>query len=179
MDLSRPDAWCARAVELGADHATALDAARVVVAEWVRMKCLFGCEEPGAHRTCPPHVPPVAVIRQMVGEYRRAVLLEVGPVRGEERDAVESRRVNDAALALERELFLAGHHRAWMMGCGPCELCEACRKGRACPTPQKARPSMEGCGIDVYTTVRNAGRRIEVARDRDDEYRCFALVLVE
>ncbi len=38
---------------------------------------------------------------------------------------------------------------------------------------------MEGCGIDVFTTVRNAGRTIDVVRDEGDEYRFFALVLVD
>ena len=38
---------------------------------------------------------------------------------------------------------------------------------------------MEGCGIDVFTTVRNAGRTIEVVQDEGDEYRFFALVLVD
>jgi predicted metal-binding protein len=151
----------------------------VVAAEWVRMKCLFGCDEPGMHKTCPPNLEPVATTQRLLSEYRRAVLLEVGPIVGTEASDSESRRLNDAALALERELFLAGSHKAWMMGAGPCDLCAACASGRECPTPEKARPSMEGCGVDVFTTVRNAGRTIDVVRDKDDEYRYFALVLVD
>ena len=38
---------------------------------------------------------------------------------------------------------------------------------------------MEGCGIDVFATVRNAGWTIDVVRDRGDAYRFFALVLVD
>jgi predicted metal-binding protein len=179
MDLSRPDQWCRRAIQLGADAATLVDADAVVAAEWVRMKCLFGCDEPGVHKTCPPNLQPVAVTQRLLSEYRLAVLLEVGPIVGIEASDLESRRLNDAALALERELFLAGHHKAWTMGAGPCDLCDACGKGRECPTPEKARPSMEGCGVDVFATVRNAGRTIDVVRDEDDEYRYFALVLVD
>ena len=179
MDLSQPAQWCRRAIQLGADAATLVDADAVVAAEWVRMKCLFGCDEPGVHKTCPPNLQPVAVTQRLLSEYRLAVLLEVGPIVGTEASDPESRRLNDAALALERELFLAGHHKAWTMGAGPCDLCDACVKGRECPTPEKARPSMEGCGIDVFATVRNAGRTIDVVRDEDDEYRYFALVLVD
>jgi predicted metal-binding protein len=179
MDLSRPDQWCRRAVQLGADAATLVDADAVVAAEWVRMKCLFGCDEPGVHKTCPPNLQPVSVTQRLLSEYRVGVLLEVGPIVGEAASDPESRRLNDAALALERELFLAGHHKAWTMGAGPCDVCDACVKGRECPTPEKARPSMEGCGIDVFATVRNAGRTIDVVRDEDDEYRYFALVLVD
>lgn len=179
MDLDRPDDWCARAVALGVDVATAVTADDVVAAEWVRMKCLYGCDEPGVRRTCPPNLPPVSVTRQLLSEYRRAVLLEVGPARGREHSDREGRRLNDAARALERELFLAGYHKAWTMGAGPCEICDACTQGLECPTPAEARPSMEACGIDVFTTVRGAGRAIEVVRDEDDEYRFFALVLVD
>ena len=179
MDLSHPDHWCRRAVQLGADAATAVEADDVVAAEWVRAKCLFGCDEPGVRKTCPPNLQPVAVTQKLLSEYRKGVLLEVGPIVGEENSDPESRRLNDAALALERDLFLAGHHKAWMMGAGPCDLCASCAEGRQCPTPERARPSMEGCGIDVFTTVRNAGRTIDVVRDEDDEYRFFALVLVD
>ena len=65
-----------------------------------------------------------------------------------------------------------------MMGAGPCDLCDTCAQGKECPTPEKARPSMEGCGIDVFTTVRNAGLKIDVVHNEDDEYSFFALVLV-
>jgi predicted metal-binding protein len=179
MDLSHPDQWCRRALQLGADAATPIDAGHVVASEWVRMKCMFGCDDVGIRKTCPPNLPPVAVTQRLLSEYRRGVLLEVGPIVGSDASDSESRRLNDAALALERDLFLAGHHKAWMMGAGPCDLCAACAEGKECPTPESARPSMEGCGIDVFTTVRNAGRTIDVVRDEDDEYRYFALVLVE
>ncbi len=179
MDLSHPDAWCAHAVRLGADAATVIAATDVVAAEWVRMKCLFGCDEPGVHRTCPPNLPPVATTLRLLAEYHRAVLLEVGPIVGNEFSDPEARRLNDAALALERDLFLVGYHKVWTMGAGPCDLCESCSEGKNCPSPEKARPSLEGCGVDVFTTVRNAGRTIEVVRDEGDEYRFFALSLVD
>jgi predicted metal-binding protein len=151
----------------------------VVVAEWVRMKCLFGCDEPGLHKTCPPNAPSVDQTRSVVGEFERAILLEAGSIVGADRSDDESRRLNEVGLALERELFLAGFHKAWLMGAGPCDVCGACTRGEDCPTPERARPSMEGCGLDVYATARNAGRQIEVVRTRQDGYRFFALILVD
>lgn len=171
--------WCRRAVELGADRATVVPAASVVAAEWVRMKCLFGCDEPGVSRTCPPNdAPSVEQTKRVLDEFEEAILLGVGPIVGEERSDAESRRLNDAALALERELFLAGFHKVWTMGAGPCDLCACCRAGEDCPTPERARPSMEGCGVDVFTTVRNAGWEIAPVKTKDDSYRYFALSLV-
>ncbi len=36
------DAWCDCALALGADAAVAVDVGKVVVGEWVRMKCSLG-----------------------------------------------------------------------------------------------------------------------------------------
>jgi len=38
---------------------------------------------------------------------------------------------------------------------------------------------MEGCGVDVYTTVRQAGWEIEVVQTPEAPFRLFALVLME
>ena len=90
-----------------------------------------------------------------------------------------SRRLNDAAYGLEGAPFLTGFHEAWMMGAGPCDVCASCHVEGPCVRPERARPSMDGCGIDVFTTVRNAGWTIEVVQDECDEYRYFACVLVD
>ena len=172
-------AWCDRALELGADRAAVVPAGSVVAAEWVRMKCLYGCDEPGLARTCPPNgAPSVEQTQRVLEWYEEAILLGVGPIVGEERSDAESRRLNDTALALERELFLAGFHKAWTMGAGPCDLCAFCRAGEPCPAAESARRSMEACGVDVFTTVRTAGWEIETVKAKDDEYRYFALALV-
>ena len=90
-----------------------------------------------------------------------------------------SRKLNDAALKLEGELFLAGFFKTWMMGAGPCDYCGTCELDGPCVAPERARPSMEGCGIDVFTTVRNTGWELDVVQDEGDEYSFFALVLVD
>ena len=81
MDLTTPDTWCARAVELGADAATVIDTGKIVTAEWVRMKCLYGCDDNGSYRTCPPNSPAPPQTRRLVDEFQRALLLRVGPPR--------------------------------------------------------------------------------------------------
>ena len=37
-----------------------IDPTQIVVAQWVRMKCMFGCDEYGRGGTCPPNTPSVA-----------------------------------------------------------------------------------------------------------------------
>lgn len=174
-----PTYWCERALALGAEHALLIDPEKVVTAEWVRMKCLFGCDEPGLHRTCPPRSPEPKHTRRLLDGFARAVLLRVGPHTSAEGMDGLCTKLNAAAVALERELFLAGYHKTWTMGAGPCELCGTCALDGDCVHPLDARPSMEGCGVDVFSTVRNAGWQIEVVREHDDEYQYFALVLVE
>ena len=119
------------------------------------------------------------VTRQMLRHYRQALLLRVeGAVGGEEEDR-QRHRLGEVVAALERELFLAGYHRAWGMGAGSCSFCGACNLEGPCRFPRKERPSMEGCGIDVYTTVCQAGWEIEVVQTLKSPFRLFSLVLME
>jgi predicted metal-binding protein len=179
MDLSQPSGWHARALELGVDKAVVVDSSTIVTADWVRMKCLYGCDDNGSYRTCPPNSPAPDFTQRLVDGYSRALLLQAGPINGRENSDPRSRQLNDAAYKLEGELFLAGYHKAWMMGAGPCDVCGTCDLEAPSARPERARPSMEGCGVDVFTTVRNAGWTIDVVRDEDDVYRFFALVLVD
>jgi len=172
-------AWCERALTLGADAVTPLAPGLVVTADWVRLKCRFGCDGYGRCRTCPPFSPEPPETRRLLDGYSRSLLLRAGPRTGyddSDRLSADLRRV---AVELERELFLAGYHKAFGIGAGPCELCGECDIDAPCVDPEHARPSMESCGIDVFGTVRNAGWEIDVVRDRDDQYRFFALVLVD
>lgn len=169
--------WVQRAVDLGAEAAKFILPDQVVVAEWVRFKCQYGCGGYAAHLTCPPHSPTPDRTTRLLSEYHQAVLLRVEGVGPDEE--VKRRKLNQAAVALERELFLAGYYRAWAMSSGPCLYCEDCAVNSACRFPELARPSMEACGIDVYATVRQAGWEIEVVPTTESSYRFFALVLVE
>jgi len=170
--------WVDRAVELGADAAQIICPDQVVVAEWVRLKCQYGCGGYGMCLTCPPHSPTPEVTRQVLRHYRQALLLRVEGTGWEQEDQ-QCRRLNEVVVALERELFLAWYHRAWGMGAGPCVFCETCNLAGPCRFPRQARPSMESSGIDVYTTVRQAGWEIEVVQTPEAPFRLFALVLME
>jgi len=172
-------AWCDTALRLGADAATPIAPALVVTADWVRLKCQYGCDGYGLCRTCPPHTPTPVETRRLVDGYSRAILLGSGPHAGYDDSIGHSARLRRVATDLERLLFLAGHYRAWSLGCGPCETCQVCDLEQPCVDPEHTRPSLESCGVDVFATVRNAGWTIDVVRDHEDEYRFFSLVLVD
>jgi len=156
-----------RARELGAKGGKTIPAAAVRTAEWVRLKCLFGCSGYGQALTCPPHSPTPDQTRKMLAEYRRALL-----VQGD-----ESTDIQKVMATLEREAFLDGYWKALALGSGPCELCRTC--GEFCRYPHRARPSLEACGIDVFATVRAQGFPIKVLRTRKEKGNYYGLLLLE
>jgi len=78
---------------------------------------------------------------------------------------------------LEQEIFLDGYYKAFGMGAGPCQLCSKC--GKFCRHPEKTRPSMEACGIDVYSTVRANGYPIKVVSSANCKGNYYGIVLIE
>jgi predicted metal-binding protein len=158
-----------------------IDPKGIAVAHWVRMKCIYGCEEYGRNSCCPPNVPAVAECRQFLDEYSRAAILhfeKVAPDREERR--AWSRAVNDALMKLERDVFLAGHVRAFALPMSSCSACAECIAAREeCRNPRLARPTPEALAIDVFTTARQAGYPIHVLTDRSAAMQRYAFLLVE
>jgi predicted metal-binding protein len=156
-----------KAKKLGAKDARVILARSVVTAEWVRLKSRFGCGGYAQALTCPPYSPKPEETRKMLKEYKRALL-----IRGD-----QYADIREIVTALEREAFLDGYWKAFAMASGPCEYCKTC--GEHCRYPRKARPSMEACGIDVFTTVRANGFPIEVVKSRSCKANYYGLLLLE
>jgi predicted metal-binding protein len=51
-----------------------IDPEKIVVSQWVRMKCMYGCGEYGQNASCPPNVPPVSECERFFREYSAAVI---------------------------------------------------------------------------------------------------------
>ena len=160
--------WCDRAQALGAESAKIIRPDSVVTAAWVRLKCQYGCGGYGGCLTCPPNSPTPEQTRAVLDCYKTALLVHGG----------EHGDVSKIVAALEREIFLAGHYKAFAFGCGPCRLCRECNL-EDCAHPYEARPSMEAAGIDVYATARGNGYPIEVVRDHACATNYYGLVLIE
>jgi predicted metal-binding protein len=156
-----------RAKELGAKDAKSIPVKSIVAAEWVRIKCQFGCDGYGQCLTCPPNSPKPAETRAMLKYYKRARL-----VHGDENADVRS-----IVAKLEREMFLDGYFKAFGMGAGPCYLCSECAE--SCRHADTARPSLEACGIDVYTTVKVNGFPIKVVKTQNCKGNYYGIVLIE
>lgn len=156
------------AKQAGAIKAKVISPQTVTTSHWVRHRCQYGCGCWGTTLCCPPHAPSPTETRQILDEYKRAILFE-GP-RG---------KVKKIAAALEREVFLTGCYKAFGMGAGPCYLCRRCAFEQGCRHPDKARPAMEACGIDVFATVRRHGWPLNVVRQESDPQHYYGLVLVD
>jgi predicted metal-binding protein len=87
--------------------------------------------------------------------------------------------LNDLIVDLEIALFLDGYYKAWSMGSGPCRRCKKCDTDGTCMHADRARPSMESCGIDVFATARNHDLPIHVLRNHKAERDLYGVVLVE
>ena len=162
------------ALETGIDHAVAVETSRVVTAPWVRMKCQFGCAGYGESLCCPPKTPTPDEMRQILDSYTFGVLLH----RQIKKGSKQVERLSETAVDVERALFLDGYYKAWTLGSGPCGRCKTCNM-KACVHADRARPSMEACGIDVFSTARAYRLPIEVVRDHTDVRNFYALILVE
>ena len=163
------------ALETGAEQAKLVPASSVVTAEWVLLKCRFGCPGYNKRLTCPPYTPTPEQTRRVLSEYRYALVYSY---RGHHAKPAR-RRMQRQLASLERTAFLDGLYKALGFGAGPCRLCAECDTSSRCRHPYQSRPSMESCGIDVYATCRNAGIRLEVAQSEHDEPTYVHLLLLD
>ncbi len=94
-----------RALELGAEHAKVIATDTVVVEEWVRWKCRYGCafyERDGCH---PPFAPDAESTRKVMSEYSKALL-----IRGQ-----KGKQLTDVAVRLEGEAYHNGYYKAFAL----------------------------------------------------------------
>jgi predicted metal-binding protein len=162
------------AKKMGAADAKLIRSEDIIVRDWVRLKCQFGCDDYGRLLTCPPYTPTPEGLRRILKEYRWAILLKFSG-NGYEDDM---KRIHDFMVKIEREAFLRGHYAAFGFSSGPCPYCDECNLER-CKHPDFARPSMEGCGIDVFSTVQKAGLDLRVVKNRNEKPTYYGLLLVE
>lgn len=173
----------------------------IVVSDWVRLKCRYGCDNYGKRLGCPPFTPTPNEARAVLSEYRNAVLARFEAKPDPKIAAKHATRALSNSVArmqktvfeLERAAFLAGCYKAFGMNAMPCTLCETCvieemqKKDQAvfdldsvkCKNKEIMRPSMEACGIDVFKTLQNAGYKPRVLKDSKEMVELFGLILLD
>ncbi|MFX1452559.1 MAG: DUF2284 domain-containing protein [Promethearchaeota archaeon] len=167
-----------------------ISANKVIVGDWPRYKCMFGCEVYGNTLCCPPFVPPPEETKKILVEYTHALLIgfkgEVsGPI------MKNHRKMQKTMIKLEKKAFDLNYPKAFVFSTGTCLLCKKCIKQELdddidplmartfCRHRNKARPSMEAAGIDVFSTVENVGLKLETITEKNlDKLKYFGLLLI-
>lgn len=165
-DLRELEAYAKRK---GAFVAKRIAIGKVVTDERVYYKCLYGCPAFNSSKMCPPNTPKPEAFEPALRRYTWGVLVKTRP-----------HEINDIVVEVERKAFLLGHYLALGLRGGSCPLCEECAPPEEnCRHPEKARPSMEALGIDVFATLKNAGVAAELKKSSEDKWFFHGLILVE
>jgi predicted metal-binding protein len=169
----------------GAKTARIIPASMVVVDERVRLKCeVPRCAKYNRYLTCPPHVMGVETFSRILSLYGWCLLVQVEAENIDSTDKYagtisesvlkeNARRHHPYQLKLlnviemvEKAAFKKGMRFAAGFTGGECVLCDRCvddKSADACRHPFRARPAMEGVGIDVIQTAQNAGLSIHLS----------------
>lgn len=169
----------------GAKAAKIIPAGKVVLDERVRLKCeVPRCSKFNQYLTCPPYVMDVQTFARILSRYEWCLLVQVeargmdsmdkcsGKIGGSVlKDALRRHHPFQVKLLeivelIEAAAFKQGMRFAAGFTGGECILCERCVENKIsdpCRHPFRARPAMEGVGIDVIQTAQNAGVPIHLS----------------
>jgi len=152
----------------------------IVVAHWVRVKCTFGCADYGLG-TCPPNTPSVIDCDSFFKEYESAMIIRLSKFADKNSYPSDwSKEMTNKLLDIEREIFLSGFHKVFLLNQTCCSLCKDCPGDRInCKDKVRSRPSPESFAVDVYSTVRAAGLDINVVAQNPAEMNRIAILMIE
>ncbi|MGY5877181.1 MAG: DUF2284 domain-containing protein, partial [Candidatus Thorarchaeota archaeon] len=109
----------------------------IVVVNWVRMKCMYSCPNYGKGACCPPNVPSVKECGELIDEYSDIVVIHFElKVTNPETRHEEMKEFDLKMLEIEREVFLSGLVKAFLLAADNCLLCGDCVSDRVdCKQP--------------------------------------------
>lgn len=151
-----------KVLECGAFKAAYIRTKDIVLSKDFRRICEANqCGNYGNCWMCPPEIGEIDVLMAQVQSYPGTIVYQSigiledsfdmeGMFEAGRRHALLSQQIQAAIKPLLQKPFLH-------LSCG-CHLCKSCAKrtGEPCRQPEKALPSLEGYGIDVYNTAKNA-----------------------
>jgi len=166
--------------DLGIDNYKWIDANEIVVAQWVRVKCQFGCSDYGLG-TCPPNTPSVKECKTFFGEYKRAILIRCITYADKNNYPSDwSKKTTAKLLEAERLIFISGYPKVFLLNQTCCSSCKECPGSRKeCVDKKNSRPSPEGFAVDVYKTTKKAGMEISVVSNSPSEINRIAILLID
>lgn len=156
------------ALSVGCIKAKIIHIKNITLGSWVRLKCQFGCPYYGKRFTCPSATPSSDEMAGILMDYEKAIVVELK----------SSSEVHDAVLNLENRYKQKGFYKAFALDALPCNLCEECTIDTHCMYPEKARPTLQACGIDVPQTMSNIGWNFAATLQACTEEHSVGMVLI-
>ncbi|MBN1592824.1 MAG: DUF2284 domain-containing protein [Candidatus Coatesbacteria bacterium] len=149
--------YAERALQLGALDALIISIDSVVFDHRTILKCMYGCDGWNNSWVCPSA--PKALMpweaEPVLKRYSWALIVHSDNQKGSQ----------DISFAIESQAYVDGYYFAFSMS--DCIICETCayQKGKPCVAPERARPAMQGMGIDVFATAHGLNLPIKTLRD--------------
>ncbi|MHA2298739.1 MAG: DUF2284 domain-containing protein [Candidatus Hodarchaeales archaeon] len=165
----------------GFDDFKWIDPEKIVVSSWVRMKCMYGCPGYGNIASCPPNNPSVIECELFFREYKEAVIFHLEKIFDDPDDRhAWTKEMSLKLVDVEKEVFLSGYVKAFLLVMDSCGICKECTKEREnCKHPKLARPTPEGMAVDVFATVKQVGYPISVLKDYTEKMNRYAFLMIE
>lgn len=154
------------------------------VAQWVNLKCRYGCSQYKANWSCPPATPDLSEVRTILSEYSTALMLIGNQNRNDfykdsNRNRTDQVKYWKGIVSLERMLFLQGYDKAISLVSGACSLCKQCAYPDACKFPMEKRPTVESFYIDLIGTLKNLGIDTKVALKLNETFKYYSIILLD
>ncbi|MDY7032261.1 MAG: DUF2284 domain-containing protein [Thermodesulfobacteriota bacterium] len=141
--------------------------------ERIRAFCIEDkCGNYGKNYMCPPHIGSIAEMQDMLVNYSEGILFQYSKEFNvkKNRKKVEETKLDFHRIILQLENFMKEKGIFELQGLigGSCALCGFCYAGlnKPCPSPEKARPSLESLGIDLMTLLKGLDLDTEFHSDR-------------
>ncbi len=156
----------------------------IVVAQWVNLKCRYGCSQYKSNWSCPPATPDLNEVKTILSEYSTALMLIGSQNRNDfykdsNRNRTDQVKYWKSTVSLERMLFLKGYDKAVSLVSGACSLCKECAYPRACRFPMEKRPTVESFYIDLIGTLKALGIDTRVAMKLSDTFKYYSIILLD
>ena len=91
-------------IEHGYTNFKWIDPKKIVVSQWVRMKCMFGCKEYSKNACCPPNAPSVPECDKFFREYEDIAVFHFEKAVEKPEDRHEwTKKINSELLKLEKK----------------------------------------------------------------------------
>ncbi len=156
----------------------------IVVAQWVNLKCRYGCSQYKANWSCPPATPDFNEVQTILSEYSTALLLTGSQNRNDFYKCSNKNRTDQVkywkgSVSLERLLFLKGYDKVISLVSGACSLCKKCAYPKTCKFPMEKRPTVESFNIDLVGTLKNLGINTRVALELNETFKYYSIILLD